>query len=184
MVGNVQWSPTYDLHAKSDSGTPLPSVVLHYRVHLSQRTGEHWNDTTLVLSTTDTNSLSSGIPEPKSLKINLTRNLRGGQTSLATYSATSPRYSPNSPSFSPTTQTAWRSGAPAPAEPVYEGVAFVSKSPLCVTYAVEGKSTIPSDGDSHKVSVAQLPFEATISHVIVARQETLAYLQVSVNVSY
>jgi uncharacterized protein (TIGR02231 family) len=66
------------------------------------------------------------------------------------------------------------------AEAVYEGVAFVTKSPLSVTYTVDGKSTIPSDGESHKVSVAQLPFEATISHVTIPRKGALAYLQCEV----
>jgi len=63
---------------------------------------------------------------------------------------------------------------------IYEGVSFVSKSPLSVTYTVEGKSTIPSDGLSHKVSVVQLPFEALITVVTVLRQQVLAYLQCEV----
>lgn len=54
----------------------------------------------------------------------------------------------------------------------------MTKSPVAVNYQVEGKSTIPSDGHLHKVSVAQLPFEAAIARVIVSRREVLAYLQV------
>lgn len=65
-----------------------------------------------------------------------------------------------------------------PALPIYEGVAFASKSPVAETYSVEGNSTIPSDGRPHKVSVAQLPFEAAIKHVTVPRQQALVYIQV------
>lgn len=56
----------------------------------------------------------------------------------------------------------------------------VSESALALTYAVEGKSTIPSDGIAHQVSIASLPFEATTAHVVVPRAETAAYLQCSV----
>lgn len=167
-MGNAQWTPTYDLHATSVDGTPSSSVSLHYRVHLSQSTGEHWNGTSLILSTTATDSLNSGIPEHKALSINPVR------APQAVFRSRGP---PSPPS---------RRSVPAPGaahqsqEPVYEGVAFVSKSPLAVTYTVEGESTIPSDGDSHKVSVVQLPFEATISRVTVPRQELLAYLQASI----
>ena len=55
----------------------------------------------------------------------------------------------------------------------------VSKSPLSVTYTVEGKTTIPTDGQSHKVLVASLPLEATVTHVTTPRKSTVAYLQVS-----
>jgi len=55
----------------------------------------------------------------------------------------------------------------------------ISKSPLSVTYTVEGKTTIPTDGQSHKVLVASLPLEATVTHVTTPRKSTVAYLQVS-----
>lgn len=61
--------------------------------------------------------------------------------------------------------------------PMYEGVAFTSRSPVSVIYTVDENSTIPSDGKSHKVSVVQLPFEAKIQHVTVPSQELLVYLQ-------
>jgi hypothetical protein len=55
---------------------------------------------------------------------------------------------------------------------------IISKSPLSVTYTVDGKTTIPTDGQSHKVLVASLPLEATVTHVTTPRKSTVAYLQV------
>jgi uncharacterized protein (TIGR02231 family) len=55
----------------------------------------------------------------------------------------------------------------------------VSESPLSMTYSVQGKSSIPSDGIAHQVLVASLPFEASVTYVAVPRVETVAYLQVS-----
>ena len=59
-----------------------------------------------------------------------------------------------------------------------EGGAVVSKTPMGVNYAVEKPITILSDGESHKVLVATIPFEATISHITTPRKSPLAYLQV------
>ena len=64
-------------------------------------------------------------------------------------------------------------------QPISTPRGVVNKSPLSVTYAVEGKTTIPTDGQSHKVLVASLPLEATVTHVTTPRKSTVAYLQVS-----
>jgi Domain of unknown function (DUF4139) len=70
VVKNALWTPTYDLHATSTTeGTPSSSVIIHYRVHLSQVTGEHWNNIPLILSTAATDSLGAGIPQQRSLSI-------------------------------------------------------------------------------------------------------------------
>ena len=53
----------------------------------------------------------------------------------------------------------------APLPPLVQTAAVVSKSPMAVSYAVDEHTTIPSDHQSHKVLVAIIPFEATISHI-------------------
>jgi hypothetical protein len=180
VVTHTRWKPVYELYATSEEDQISSSVSLHYRVQISQTTGEHWNDTAIILSTTETDALNAGIPEPKSLNIR------------RRYSPTSPRYSPTSPRFSPTSPRYSPDSPPPESEseledfldvdppaPIAEGVAFVSRNPDSVSYAVDGKSTILSDGEIHKVPVAQLPFEASITRVTVPRQETLAYIQVT-----
>jgi len=49
-----------------------------------------------------------------------------------------------------------------------------------VSYTVEGASTIPSDGESHKVSVAVLPFEADVTWVTIPKQLAVVYMQSAV----
>ncbi|CAK5280711.1 unnamed protein product [Mycena citricolor] len=46
---------------------------------------------------------------------------------------------------------------------------IVSETPLAMTYAVDGNTTVPSDGTAHQVSIAILPFEAKISHICTPR---------------
>lgn len=54
----------------------------------------------------------------------------------------------------------------------------INESPLSLSYTVEGRSSIPTDGVAHKVSVAVLKFEAKVMHVAVPRVRAQAYLQV------
>lgn len=65
--------------------------------------------------------------------------------------------------------------------PLMETAAIVSKNPMAVSYTVDEPTTIPSDHLSHKVLVAIIPFEATISHITSPRKSPMAYLQVGVN---
>lgn len=189
VVGNVRWTPTYDLHANSSNGPPSSSVSLHYRVHLTQSTGENWNDTSLILSTTATDYLNAGIPEPPSLAIQATANFKPSFRSapppvaLMAKRAMSARKAPAERERESELLDLDFEDDVAYTGPIEESIAFVSKSPLSITYTVDGKSTIPSDGDSHKVTVAQLPFEAVISHVTVPRKAALAYLQASISSS-
>ena len=47
-----------------------------------------------------------------------------------------------------------------------------------VSYIMDGRCSIPGDGKLHKVTIAILPFTATIHHVITPRVSSDAYLQV------
>lgn len=60
-----------------------------------------------------------------------------------------------------------------------EPTTVVTESPLSISYAVEGQSTIPSDGVAHQVSVAVLSFESKITYVCCPKIEPRVYLQVS-----
>lgn len=62
--------------------------------------------------------------------------------------------------------------------PFSEPTTVVSETPLAISYAVEGKSTVPTDGIAHQVSVAVLPFAAKVSHVVIPRVDPRVYLQV------
>ncbi|KAI9458943.1 hypothetical protein BJY52DRAFT_1268152 [Lactarius psammicola] len=62
LVQNATWSAAYELHATTDAGVPSPSVSLHYRGRITQRTGEDWTDVALTLSTADMNLSTQRIP--------------------------------------------------------------------------------------------------------------------------
>jgi len=184
---NAEWRPLYDLYAYSQDGTPSTSVSLHYRVNLSQSTGENWDDAKLILSASETDILNAGIPISDGLIIE---------------PKPKPPPSPPSPPRRPrrsrfmdveeelsssehdekdsrrTIAVASRNILATVLPEMSEGAAVVSKSPMAVKYTVDELTTIPSDGESHKVLVAIVPLEATISHITTPRKSPLAYLQV------
>ena len=202
-VFDARWYPLYDLYASSQDGKPSTSIFLHYRVNLSQRTGEDWKDVKLILSTSEIDVLNAGVPKSDDLVIE-------------------PKQPPPSPpskrKSTGTKQTARRTRASrfldveaeileADSESddndedheydelafdftdvsldlasflpeIPEGGAAVSKTPMGVNYTVDELTTIMSDGEPHKVLVATVPFEAAISHITTPRKSPLAYLQV------
>ena len=206
-VLDARWNPLYDLYATSEDGKPSTSVSLHYRVNLSQNTGEDWTSAKLILSTSATDILNAGIPRPDSLVIEplpspptpgslrSSRSSRSPPRSRAVYVPRS--YSPTPPG-SPQAQASIvgsdqemgfglsDNGDAVPSDPapvvllpqLAQSATVISKSPITVSYTVEALTTIPSDGLSHKVLVVTIPFEAIITHVTTPRKSPIAYLQV------
>lgn len=63
--------------------------------------------------------------------------------------------------------------------PSSEPTTIVTESPLSISYAVEGQSTIPSDGVAHQVPVAILTFDSKVTYVCCPKIDARVYLQVS-----
>ena len=207
MDSDADWSPLYDLYAYSRDGKPSTSVSLHYRVNLSQGTGENWDDAKLVLSTSDTGILNAGIPEsvgivvepkPKPKPPQPSRLFGGVKKKRTTQTARAIHASlfsdvnaevdsefdgeaelegedESDDLFEELTDL----GADVLPE-MSEGGAVISKSPMAVNYTVDNLTTIPSNDESHKVLVATIPLEASVSHITTPRESALAYLQVRV----
>ncbi|KAF9450483.1 hypothetical protein P691DRAFT_810305 [Macrolepiota fuliginosa MF-IS2] len=57
---------------------------------------------------------------------------------------------------------------------------LVTQTPMALTYTVRGRSSIPSDGKEHIVTIAILPFETEIEYVSVPRVDPRVYLQCQV----
>ena len=181
-VGNAEWRPLYDLYAYSQDGTPSTSVSLHYRVNVSQRTGENWDDAKLILSASETGILNAGIPTSDGLVIEPKPKSPLRPVPMAYRFLDVEELSSSSlddeKGYSGNIAVAPKSFLAAVPPEISEGGAVVSKSPMAVKYTVDELTTIPSDGKSHKVLVAIVPLEAIISHITTPRKSPLAYLQV------
>ena len=156
-------------------------------MNLSQSTGEDWNDAKLILSTSETDVLNAGIPISDGLVIEQKFKpppvpmppatipegyvkVKSKKKKAMEWSALPAPFDVDSADF--------LCGRTAILPEMSEGGAVISKSPMAVNYTVDELTTIPSNGESHKVLVALIPLEAVISHITTPRKSPLAYLQV------
>ena len=193
-VLSARWDPLYDLYATSEDGKPSTSVSLHYRVNLSQSTGEDWTSAKLILSTSATDVLNAGIPRPDDLIIEpptppllpppIVIQPQPFQPGMV---APSRRRSPSSVTEESDDDMGfcYFDDGPtpdlvhvAPLPQLAQSTAAISKNPMLISYTVEELTIIPSDGVSYKVLVATVPFEAVITHIATPRKSPIAYLQV------
>ena len=191
-VLDARWYPLYDLYATSEDGKPSRSVSLHYRVNVSQNTGEDWTSSKLILSTSATDILNAGIPRPDDLIIRPPTPPPIVSQPLACVVASSAASLLEEEELEEDSDDdmgfgLFDDGDVAPLAPAYyftplpqigQSAAAISKSPMAVSYTVEALTTIPSDGRSYKVLVATVPFEAVITHITTPRKSPIAYLQV------
>jgi hypothetical protein len=124
-------------------------------------------------------------------------NIFGGASQLTGFGGGSSGFGGSTGLFgssAPPTEVAHSAAAPQPEDdgisafeeitgpgPFSEPTTVVTESPLSVSYAVEGESTIPSDGVAHQVSVAVLSFESKVTHVCCPKIEARVYLQVGLD---
>ncbi|KAI0064999.1 hypothetical protein BV25DRAFT_1914144 [Artomyces pyxidatus] len=207
IVHNATWIPTYELHAMTEGGMPATSVSLHYRARVTQSTGEDWTDVALTISTAEMDLASLSIPElrptrirpppqspqfyvdrPRRRRIESPRSRRSRSRSPSPLMRMVPGAPPTIvvvPAALPESRSVeehqWDSPEAIVAPlPLIEATSVVKESPLSVYYSVDGKSSVPSDGLSHQVSIATLPFEADVMHVVVPKAKAITYLLANV----
>ncbi|KAI0264599.1 hypothetical protein BC834DRAFT_970557 [Gloeopeniophorella convolvens] len=170
---------TYELHATTEGGMPTSSVALRYRARVTQSTGEDWKDAALTLSTAQMNLSDQRIPDliPNRIRPPMVAPPPNPIPRAIPPPAPSPLLPQAAGSMM---QNGIRSRSVDPASPFTVPTSVVKESPLALSYHVDGASSVPSDGVPHKVSVAELPFEAKIVHVTVPKAKAVAYLQASV----
>ncbi|TFK61692.1 hypothetical protein BDN72DRAFT_863410 [Pluteus cervinus] len=208
IVGQVSWTPTYELHAQTVKGKPSNTVSLQYRAKVKQLTGEDWTNASLTISTVSSDTSAKSIPEVAPVKIKaqtaghgLHRPLRplihGGNTAIRPQALASSQRGLSSKDFAYSRSEALTSASVIPETGseldqdlssifgdslsfLTEPTTVVTETPMAISYSVHGKSTIPSDAQDHQVSIAVLPFEAQISYVTIPRIEPRVYLQCEV----
>ncbi|RDX46294.1 hypothetical protein OH76DRAFT_1386908 [Lentinus brumalis] len=209
LVSGVSWTPSYDLRAVTTSdGKTSSTVALHYFANINQSTGEDWTDAALTLSTANSRTLESlSVPTAEPLKIS---SVAVAPPSTTRYRSPSPRryrhgsspagrerYYGGRPSRLPIVIRDYGSRrasvsrerervvsvdyeiAPAQAETVARGTT-VDRNPLALSYRVDGRASLPSDGLAHKISLATLHFAAGLQYVCVPRKETSAFIEASI----
>lgn len=179
MVRNASWKPLYDLRAAITE--KKTEITIHYRANITQRTGEDWNDVELTLSTASP-QLGSAIPalQPEyvgELAVYTTRAKGFGFSGSA--SSKRARPIPRFAEYEKVQQEIYPF-----AEYMEKKEARVETGVLTTSFAIDGKSTIPSnakgDETSHHVAITVLDFSADLEWIVIPREQQSAFLQAKI----
>ena len=161
VVRQASWSSLYDVRAdiSSTSGSGKegsPSVNLNYRANITQSTGENWEGVSLTLSTASP-LLGSPVPKVQPWRIAVR-----GFIPKYSFGAVPSRAQAQQQVAALPVLTPQRRGTTSRFSSIEVDETFVDEGPniqirqgaIGSTFTVEGLSPIPSDGSSHKVSIA------------------------------
>ncbi|KAF8324090.1 hypothetical protein DL93DRAFT_96034 [Clavulina sp. PMI_390] len=178
VVSQASWTSLYDVRAELPTTTSgkgsAPSVEVQYRASIHQNTGENWDDVALTLSTASP-TVGSTIPTLDMIRIAPIR-----PRPIAHSSSTSRGEMRKKRKQSSETVASER-------EESDDDMGFglfdggpsidVKEAGLSFTYGIAGKSSIPSNEDWHRVSIANINLPAELEWVTVPRKLTSAFLR-------
>ncbi|CAF1033344.1 unnamed protein product [Brachionus calyciflorus] len=170
LVRNASWSPKYDIRVNGKER----SMIINYFGLISQTTGEDWKDTKMYLSTA-VPSIDGNVPvlgtqsvkfrssyRPKSFKKMMMRSVRESKAELlcdSTLEDCQDEYS---------------------CFKQIEAEVNTSEIGSTSTFEIPRKSSIPSDGKTHKVSIAIIDLSPEFEYETVPRKNNHAYIKAKV----
>lgn len=165
----ASWQPLYDARV----GTKDGKVDLASYGVVRQQTGEDWQNVKLALSTARP-SVGARMPElePQWLQILEFRPMPAAAPAGQQAPATLRKLQSNS--FADADFAARESVAAAPAE---METATIDSAGVSAVFEIKLPSTIPSDGESHKVPIATQKFDGALEYITTPSLAELAYLK-------
>ncbi|HEY3878154.1 MAG TPA: mucoidy inhibitor MuiA family protein [Trebonia sp.] len=164
----ASWRPQYDLVLDGDR------LKVSYLAEITQRTGEDWPETALVLSTAR-QGLRRGLPELSPWYIG-----RPQPPAPAPASRPRPRGAEPPAGGGPERARVFAASAPLPEAKVLAAQPGESDSGG-VTYTVARPLAVPGDGDPHKTLIASLDLDVALDYLTVPVLAAEAYLRATVS---
>ncbi|CAE6427315.1 unnamed protein product [Rhizoctonia solani] len=174
VVSNANWTPMYDIRASiAESPDAASKIALHYRASITQTTGENWPEVALTLSTASP-QLGSKVPTLSPWKIGFPAPLASPPPSRGI------AYKEAATTFADEESDddmgfALFDDGPAP-HMVIRQAHVATAGVLSATFAIPGRSDIPSDESSHKVMVAVLDLGADLEWICIPREKESVFL--------
>ena len=181
-VPNAFWSALYDVRVSMNK-THKP-VELVYKASITQSTGESWDDVPIILETaTPTSNVTVPKLDPWRVSVYAPppppRPTPGPM--VASY-AMAPMKEEDEQSDEDMGFGLFDDGPVA--EPVQarrmvvNSAVVVSQGNITATFRVPGRTTVPSDGASHSVTIAKLDLDAVVEWVAVPKKDPRTHLKV------
>lgn len=167
-VNQAQWRPLYDLQFNTETGV----LELSYLAEVEQTTGESWEAVDLTLSTAKP-GLGSLPPKLEPWFINLPQQAK----MLKRRKSAAPMAASQEVGADPQAAAAWDAVEKLQARATTVDIA---KSGTVVSFKIGGNSDIPSDGNSHTVTLANEDYPVDCQHIAMPSRVSFAYLQATV----
>jgi uncharacterized protein (TIGR02231 family) len=172
MVSGAGWKPLYDLRLLEKDGAS--SLEVGYLAQVTQNTGENWDQVALTLSTARP-ALARILPELDPWYIRPFEPIRPmPRTAVAPQVMATVMESPSR-------ITGKLGHEPRLEEDVEEMTAEIEASGTSVTYVIPGTTSVPPDGDPHKVTVARFPLTPRMDYVSAPKLAQSVYRRVKVD---
>jgi uncharacterized protein (TIGR02231 family) len=186
-VHNASWSAQYDVRVSMNK-TNKP-VELVYKASITQNTGESWDDVPIILETaTPTDNVTVPKLDPWRVSVYapppppppprpVPMMVRDRRRSRATISEEE-EASDDDMGFGLFDGGSDLRAAPALRMAV-ASTAVVSQGNITATFRVPGRTTVPSDGAVHSVTIAKLDLDAIVEWVAVPKKDPRTHLKVN-----
>ncbi|KAF8324086.1 hypothetical protein DL93DRAFT_2162173 [Clavulina sp. PMI_390] len=180
IVGQASWSSLYDVRAELPKATSgkgfMPSLQVQYRASIRQTTGEDWDNVDLTLSTALPTLVNGGtIPTLSMIRI---APIRPRYTVDMVMESMSEMISDEIALADAASLEENELGDATSLGRVDRGPAVtVKEAGLSLIYEIDGKSSIPSDTNWHRVLIANLDLAAELEWIAVPRMATSAFLR-------
>ena len=163
LVRNAGWQPLYDVRLMAEG-----DVTIGYLAQITQNTGQDWQNVDLVVSTARP-VLNQRLPELKPWFVDEHRPPQPRMKKTAVRAAM-----PAAASFAAEAASVPDS-EPIPIIEAEVAVAEVQDSGTAVSFAVNGKSDIPSDGSPHKTTLSQFSLPPILDYLAIPKHTDAVY---------
>ncbi len=173
VVSGAAWKPLYDFRLSEKDG--VPSLEVGYLAQITQNTGENWEKVALTLSTARP-ALAHVLPELDPWYIRpFEQVMPVARLSASPVPALPMEMQTRSMGRTKTVR------AELVEEEALEQVAEIDTSGTTITYAIPGVTTIPPDGNPHKVTVARFPLTPRLDFVSAPKLAQAVYRRAKLN---
>ena len=172
VVRNAGWQPLYDVRLVERENSR--SLDITYIAQVTQNTGQDWHNVNLVVSTARP-ALNQRLPELKPWYLDVYKPAPPPQPRMVRQAKA---------------QAAPEAAMPMPAEATMAfqslavdaevAVAEVQSSGTAVSFAVSGKTDIPSDGSPHKTTINQFQLDPELDYLAVPKHTDAVYRRATV----
>lgn len=172
VLSGASWKPLYDIRLLETGGENGQTLELNFLGQVTQKTGEAWDGVSMALSTARP-ALSGVVPELKPWflqpfvpPVRPKQHGREASMRMATLAAAAPP-----PSMDAEAVETFEAEMPE---------AQVESSGAAMTYMVSGRTSLPSDGEPHKVTITRLSLPPRLDYVAAPKLAQAAYRRVRV----